>query len=85
MSTISDKQKVAAAYRLGVMTSQHPKLRSRLADAQLELAAAIVTMDAVEERIQAGEEIHSLQEQVGVELAKNNYAQALAELLRGES
>ncbi|MGW5929323.1 hypothetical protein ACWF2L_24190 [Streptomyces anulatus] len=82
MSIISEEQKAAAVHRLGVLTSKHPKLKSRLADARLELAAAIVTMDAVEERIQAGEKIHSLQEQAGVEQAKNNYAQALAELLR---
>ncbi|MFJ1733261.1 hypothetical protein [Streptomyces sp. NPDC088254] len=82
--TISEEQKVAAVHRLGVMTSKHPKLKSRLADARLELAAAILAMDAVEERIQAGEKIHSLQEQAAVEQAKNAHAQALADLLRGE-
>ncbi|MFF8917485.1 hypothetical protein ACF08M_30295 [Streptomyces sp. NPDC015032] len=66
------------------MSERHPELKRRVADARLELAAAILAMDAVEERIQAGEKIHSLQEQAAVELAKNAYAQTLADLLRGE-
>ncbi|MBD0673987.1 hypothetical protein [Streptomyces sp. CBMA156] len=85
MSAITEEQKVAAVYRLGVMTAKHPALKGRLADTRLELAAAIIALDAVEERIQGGEKIHSLQEQTAVEQAKNDYAQALAELLRGES
>ncbi|MFI8089116.1 hypothetical protein ACIF9R_12475 [Streptomyces sp. NPDC086080] len=82
--TVSEEQKVAAVHRLSVMSERHPELKRRVADARLELAAAILTMDAVEERIQAGEKIHSLQEQAAVELAKNAHAQALADLLRGE-
>ena len=82
--TISEEQKVATVHRLSVMSERHPELKRRLADARLELAAAILAMDAVEERIQAGEKIHSLQEQAAVELAKNAHAQALADLLRGE-
>ncbi|MDW6058116.1 hypothetical protein SAZ11_08435 [Streptomyces sp. FXJ1.4098] len=81
---ISEEQKVAAVHRLSVMSERHPELKRRVADARLELAAAILAMDAVEERIQAGEKIHSLQEQAAVELAKNAYTQALADLLRGE-
>lgn len=84
MSTVSEEQKVAAVHRLSVMSERHPKLKRRVADARLELAAAVLAMDAVEERIQAGEKIHSLQEQAAVELAKNAHAQALADLLRGE-
>ncbi|MEU3049099.1 hypothetical protein ABZ705_21760 [Streptomyces sp. NPDC006984] len=82
--TISEEQKVAAVHRLSVMSERHPELKRRVADARLELAAAILAMDAVEERIQAGEKLHSLQEQAAVELAKNAHAQALADLLRGE-
>lgn len=82
--TTSEEQKVAAVHRLSVMSERHPELKRRVADARLELAAAILAMDAVEERIQAGEKIHSLQEQAAVELAKNAHAQALADLLRGE-
>lgn len=82
--TISEEQKVAAVHRLSVMSERHPELKRRVADARLELAAAILAMDAVEERIQAGEKIHSVQEQAAVELAKNAHAQALADLLRGE-
>lgn len=84
MSTVSEEQKVAAVHRLGVMSERHPELKRRVADARLKLAAAVLAMDAVEERIQAGEKIHSLQEQAAVELAKNAHAQALADLLRGE-
>ncbi|WP_340375864.1 hypothetical protein U5640_12345 [Streptomyces sp. SS7] len=82
--TISEEQKVAAVHRLSMMSERHPELKRRVADARLELAAAILAMAAVEERIQAGEKIHSLQEQAAVELAKNAHAQALADLLRGE-
>ncbi|MGW1784895.1 hypothetical protein ACWCQQ_38195 [Streptomyces sp. NPDC002143] len=82
--TIGEEQKVAAVHRLSVMSERHPELKRRVADARLELAAAILAMDAVEERVQAGKKIHSLQEQAAVELAKNAHAQALADLLRGE-
>ena len=76
--SITEEQKVSAVYRLGVMSEKR-----RVADARLELAAAILAMDAVDDRIESGEKIHSLQEQAAVELAKNAYAQALANLLRG--
>ncbi|WP_327357766.1 hypothetical protein [Streptomyces sp. NBC_01304] len=84
MSTVSEEQKIDAVRRLGVMSERHPELKRRLADSQLELAAVILTMDAVDERIQAGEAIHSLQEQAAVEQARDAHAQALADLLRGE-
>ncbi|MCR1163187.1 hypothetical protein NEK97_17120 [Paenarthrobacter sp. UW852] len=42
-------------------------------------------MDEVEDRIAAGEKIHSLYEQAAIERAKDAYAQALADLIRGES
>ncbi|MYR59140.1 hypothetical protein GTY54_23845 [Streptomyces sp. SID625] len=79
--TVSDEQRVAAVHRLSVTSERHPELNRRVADARLELVAAILAMDAVEERIQAGEKTHSLQEQAAVELAKNAHAQALADLL----
>ncbi|MFC8125469.1 hypothetical protein [Streptomyces sp. NPDC057302] len=84
MPTVSEEQKIDAVHRLGVMSERHPELKRRVADARLELAAVILAMDAVDERIQAGEKIHSLQEQAAVEQAKNTHAQALADLLRGE-
>lgn len=84
MSTVSEEQKIDAVHRQGVMSERHPELKRRVADARLELAAVILAMDAVDERIQAGEKIHSLQEQTAVEQAKNAHAQALADLLRGE-
>ncbi|WP_433855191.1 hypothetical protein [Streptomyces kronopolitis] len=55
-----------------------------MADARLELAAVILAWDAVDERIQAGEKSHSLQEQAAVEQAKSAHVQALADLLRGK-
>ncbi|MER6367104.1 hypothetical protein ABT255_01775 [Streptomyces mirabilis] len=84
MSTVSEEQKVAAVHRLSVMSERHPELKRRVADTRLELAAAILAMDAVDERIQEGEKIHSLQEQAAVDQAKNAHARALADLLRGE-
>jgi len=81
--SITEEQKVSAVYRLGVMSEKHPELKRRVADTRLELAAAILAMDAVDDRIESGEKIHSLQEQAAVGLAKNAYAQALANLLRG--
>ncbi|MDX3020031.1 hypothetical protein [Streptomyces acidiscabies] len=85
MSTTSEEQKAAAVHRLGVMSERYPGLKRRVADARLELAAAILAMDEAEVRIQAGEKIHSLQEQAAVEQAKNDHAQAVADLLRDES
>lgn len=84
-SSITEEQKISTVYQLSMMSGRHPEMKRRVADARLELAAAILTMDAVDERIEAGEKIHSLQEQAAVEHAKNTYAQALADLLRGES
>ncbi|WP_405775952.1 hypothetical protein [Streptomyces sp. NBC_01538] len=84
LSTVSEGQTFAAVHRLSVMSERHPELKRRVADARLELAAVILAMDTVDERIQAGDKIHSLQEQAAVEQAKNAHAQALADLLRGE-
>jgi hypothetical protein len=67
------------------MSERHPELKRHVADARLGLTAAVLAMDDVEERIQAGERIHSLQEEAAVEQAKTAFAQALADLVRGEA
>lgn len=54
------------------------------AKARVRLAAAIIALDDIEERISLGEPMHSLYEQMLVEQTKNEYAQALANLLRRE-
>ncbi|MCQ9179021.1 hypothetical protein KMT30_08235 [Streptomyces sp. IBSBF 2953] len=54
MSTVSEEQRIDTVHRLGVMSERHPELKRRVADARLELAAVILAMDAVDERIQAG-------------------------------
>lgn len=54
LSTVSEEQRIDAVHRLGVMSERHPELKRRVADARLELAAVILAMDAVDERIQAG-------------------------------
>lgn len=41
-------------------------------------------MDTVENRIAAGEQLHSMNEQTAVEETKNAYAQAVADLVRGQ-
>lgn len=77
--------RLGAAYLLGHRRMAHKELVRAEAQARLGLAAAIIAMDQVKERIAAGEKIHSLNEQAAVELTKNAYAQALADLLRGEA
>ena len=95
MSTIEEAQqlapsdeaaKVGATYRLAFAREQHPVLRQREADARLVLAAAIMQLDEAEDTddVVAGKR-HTLQEQAAVEEAKNAYAQALADLIRGEA
>lgn len=72
---------VVATYRLAMHREQYPGLKRVESTARLYLAAAIIAMDEAEN--QPGR--HSLQEQAEVERAKDAYAQALADLLRGES
>ena len=55
------------------------------AQARLSLAAAIITLDEIDARVEAGEKIHSMQEQANVEIAQRQYTQALANLIRGEA
>lgn len=71
---------IDATFRLAMMRARHPDLSHALAKANVDLAAAIIAMDAAE-----GEPgRHSMFEQVAVDEAKTRYAQALANLLRGE-
>ena len=81
----AEAQRVAAVHRLAMRRAFHPELRRAEAQARVQLAAAVMAMDEVEDRIAAGEKIHSLYEQAAVERAKDAYAQALADLVRGES
>lgn len=77
--------RVGAVHRLAFAREQHPELVRAEARARLDLAAAIMGMDEVDERIESGEKLHSLQQQAAVELATQRYQQALADLVRGES
>ncbi|MDO5865179.1 MULTISPECIES: hypothetical protein [Paenarthrobacter] len=81
----AEAQRVAAVHRLATSKAFHPELRRAEAQARVQLAAAVMAMDEVEDRIAGGEKIHSLHEQAAVERAKDAYAQALADLVRGES
>ncbi|MFF1880219.1 hypothetical protein ACFVVC_01955 [Pseudarthrobacter sp. NPDC058196] len=81
----AEAQRVAAVHRLAMSKAFHPDLRRAEAQARVQLAAAVMAMDEVEDRIAAGEKIHSLYEQAAVERAKEAYAQALADLVRGQS
>lgn len=76
---------VGAVHRLAMTAVQRPDLRKAEAQARIELAAAIIAFDEVEDRIANGEKIHSLQEQVNVELATTAYRTALMNFLRRES
>ena len=75
--------RIGALARLGFVRQQHPALRRAEAAARLDLAAALIALDTVEDRIAAGEMIHSANEQVAVEQKARAYTRALADLLRG--
>jgi hypothetical protein len=77
--------RVSAVSVLSFARQKHPGLRHAEAAARLDLAAAIIAMDAVDEQIEAGEKIHGMNEQAAVEHAQQVYAQALADLVRGEA
>lgn len=73
--------RVGATFRLAFAAKQHPELKRAEAEARLDLAAAIMAMDEAD-----GDPMrHSLQEQAEVEAATDTYADALANLLRGEA
>lgn len=83
-SQSEDAELVGIAYTLTVRKTQYPQLVRAEAQARLRLAAAIAALDETEDRIEAGMAIHSLNEQLAVERAKDDYAQALADLVRGQ-
>lgn len=76
---------IQAVARLAFARQQYPELIRAEARTRVMLAAAIQAFDEVEGRIEDGEKIHSLHEQAAVEQAKDDYAHALANLLRGET
>lgn len=78
-----EASRVAAVHRLAMSRDRFPELRRTEAQARRDLAAAVIAMDEVDDRIAAGENTHSLNEQAAVEQAKDRYAQALADLVRG--
>lgn len=90
LSQLASEQKremdrAGATFLLGLRRISHKDLLRAEAQARLDFAAAIIAMDEVDDRIAAGEKIHSLNEQAAVERAKDAYAQALANLVRGET
>lgn len=83
MVPVTEEEKIDATQRLAMNRAVAPELAKAEAQARLSLAAAIIALDEVEERIHInGEPIHSLIEQARVEQAKDEYAQALANLVR---
>lgn len=82
---ITEEQKIDAVHRLAINKNTHADLREAEAQARVTLGAAIIELDKIEERINLGEPMHSLYEQMLVEQAKDEYTQALANLLRGEA
>jgi len=81
---VDDADLAVTAYVLAVRKTQYPQLVRAEAQARLHLAAAIQAMDEVEDLAEAGHKVHSLTEQAEVERAKDAYAQALADLVRGQ-
>lgn len=77
--------RVGATYRMATMRERHADLGRAEAQARTDLAAAIIAMDEADELARRDPSRHSMQEQARVELAKARYAQALADLLRGEA
>jgi hypothetical protein len=73
--------KVSAIARLAFAREAHPDLRKAEAEARVNLAAAIMAMDSAYDL--PGQ--HDLNEQMLVERTKHAYAQALANLVRGEA
>lgn len=72
LSQLASEQKremdrAGATFLLGLRRISHKDLLRAEAQARLDFAAAIIAMDEVDDRIAAGESIHSLNEQVAVE------------------
>lgn len=81
----TDLNRVGVINRLAFERKQQPEPVRAEAGVRVDLAAAIMGMDEVDERIENGEKVHSLHQQAAVELATQRYQQALADLIRGES
>lgn len=75
---MAEVHEVQAVSRLAFARKQYPELVRAEADARVELARSILEMD---EAVEAGPAIG---EQAQVEIAIRGYAEALADLLRGE-
>ncbi|WP_247040255.1 hypothetical protein [Arthrobacter rhizosphaerae] len=80
-NTSDDARPVNATFTLTMRGRHRPELRRAEAQARLRFAAAIHSMYAAEDV--PGH--HNLNEQAAVELAKDAYAQALADLIRGDA
>ena len=76
---MAEIHEVQAVSRLAFARKQYPDLVRAEADARVELARSILEMD------EAGETGPAIGEQAQVEIAIRGYAEALADLLRGES
>lgn len=79
---MTEEEKNSVVHRLSMMRLNHPELQYAEAEARLELASAIMKMD---EQDAKGEGHHSLNEQHAVNIKQTEYAQALANLIRGET
>lgn len=86
MITLMTDSRRRAQRALELSENHHPKLAEAERLARLNLAAAINEWDSVERLIDSGDlpGRHSLQEQAAVDQAALTYANALADLLRGE-
>lgn len=75
---------IGAVFRLATQDTLHPELRRAETQARLALAAAIMAFD---QKLEACDYdlSHTLHEQAAIEEAKTAYAQALADLVRGET
>ena len=80
VSTETEAARMNATFALVTSGGEHPELRRAAATARLDLAAAILAMDAAE----GIHGRHNLHEQMAVEAALRAYGQALADQLRGE-
>lgn len=75
-----DTAGLASIFKLMMMGQSHPELRKAEARARVQLASAIRALDAAA----SVPGRHTLNEQLAVNQAKDDYAQALADLLRGD-
>src|SRR5699024_12371934 len=67
---------------LAAFTSAYRSFEEVRPESEYFFTAAIIALDEVEERIFSGVPFHSLHVQMLVEVAKNEYAQSLAILMR---